>query len=43
MHGRRDDPEVPLYGNKVIGVRYGTLDLHGQPRFPPWADLEHTA
>ena len=40
LHGRRLDPEVPLYGNKVIGVRYGTLDLHGRPRDKVWVDLE---
>lgn len=43
LHGRRNDPEVPLYGNKVIGVRYGVLDLHGRPRYPTWVDLYETA
>lgn len=32
-----------MYGNKVIGLRYGTLDLHGKPRSPSWVDLEDTA
>ena len=43
MSGKRSDPEVPLYGKKVIGVRYGTLDLHGRPRSPAWVDLSETA
>jgi cell migration-inducing and hyaluronan-binding protein len=36
-------PEVPLFGNSVIGARYGTIDIHGQKRTPTWIDLETTA
>ena len=36
MHGARLDPEIPLFGNKVIAVRYGDLDIHGIPRTPYW-------
>ena len=43
LHGRRKDPEIPLYGNKVLGVRYGTLDLHGKPRMVSWTRLASTA
>ena len=43
MWGKRYDPEVPLYGNKVIGLRYGTIDIHGIPRNPTWIDMESTA
>lgn len=32
MHGTVLDPYLPIYGNKVIGVRHGTLDLHGVER-----------
>jgi hypothetical protein len=39
LHGDRLTPEVPLFGNEVIGVRYGTLNIHGQHRLPPWVDL----
>jgi hypothetical protein len=42
MHGAIDDPYLPIYGNKVIGVRYGTLDMHGIERTPTWTFLEST-
>jgi hypothetical protein len=29
MHSKIDDPYLPIYGNKVIGLRFGTLDMHG--------------
>ena len=43
MHGNISDPYLPIYGNKVIGVRFGTLDLHGVERTPTWTVLDHTA
>jgi hypothetical protein len=43
MHGGLYDPYIPIYGNKVIGVRYGTLDMHGTPRTPVWTSLDTTA
>ena len=42
MHSSIDDPYLPIYGNKVIGVRYGTLDMHGIERTPTWTSLEST-
>ena len=42
MHGGLYDPYLPIYGNKVIGVRYGVLDMHGVTRTPTWTSLEHT-
>jgi len=42
MHSSIDDPYLPIYGNKVIGVRYGTLDMHGVERTPTWTSLEST-
>ena len=42
MHGVKYDPPLPIYGNKVLGVRYSTLDLHGMPR-DSWTQLEETA
>jgi hypothetical protein len=39
MHGALADPYIPIYGNKVIGVRFGTLDMHGVPRNPSWTTL----
>ena len=43
MHGEKFTPSLPIYGNKVIGVRWGTLDIHGIPRQPTWSSLESTA
>ena len=42
MYGTVTDPYLPIYGNKVIGVRYGTLDMHGPVRSPTWTELETT-
>lgn len=42
MHGEKFTPPLPVYGNKVIGVRYGTIDMHGVPRNPTWSTLEST-
>jgi len=42
MHGSISDPYLPIYGNKCIGLRYGTLDLHGVKREPTWTVLEKT-
>jgi len=43
MHGAIEDPYLPIYGNKVIGVRFGTLDMHGVERSPVWTFLDQTA
>jgi hypothetical protein len=43
MHSDKYSPEIPIYGNKVIGVRDGVLDMHGAPRDPVWTDLDSTA
>lgn len=42
MHSDKYSPEIPIYGNKVIGVRNGILDMHGLPRDPVWTELEET-
>jgi hypothetical protein len=42
MHGNVYDPYLPIYGNKVIAVRFGTLDMHGTPRSKTWTLLEST-
>ena len=42
MYGTVEDPYLPVYGNKVIGVRLGTLDMHGPVRTPTWTELEYT-
>jgi hypothetical protein len=43
MHGKVSDPYIPVYGNKVLGVRHGVLDMHGVKREPTWTVLDHTA
>jgi hypothetical protein len=42
MHGTVRDPYIPIYGNKVIGLRYGTLEMHGIKREPTWSLLDST-
>ncbi len=29
MHGHARSIELPIFGTKVIGVRNGTVDMHG--------------
>ena len=43
MHSKRFDPEIPLFGNKVIAMYNGILELHGVPRDPTWTMLETTS
>lgn len=43
MYGNKFDPELPIFGNKVIGVYNGIIDIHGVPRTPTWTDLDTTA
>ena len=42
MHGARESPQLPIYGNKGIFVRRGTLDIHGKERDFTWAELGET-
>ena len=42
MHSDRFDPYLPMYGNKVIAVRFGTLDMHGNTRNFTWTQLAST-
>ena len=43
LEGTQDDPALPLFGNKVLGVYEGILDIHGKPRTPVWTQLSKTA
>jgi len=43
MRGNVFDPYIPIYGNKVIGVRKGVLDMHGEVRSPTWTQMETTS
>jgi hypothetical protein len=42
MHSEIDSPYLPIYGNKVVGLRFGTLDMHGVPKTPSWTTMEST-
>jgi hypothetical protein len=42
MHSKIDDPYLPIYGNKCIGLRYGTLDMHGVAKTPTWTFMDAT-
>ena len=43
MHSSKFDPNLPIFGNKVIGVNYGILEMHGIERPVTWTDLKETA
>ena len=43
MYGSVRSIELPIYGAKVIAVRNGTLDMHGQPVGVTWTHLGQTA
>jgi hypothetical protein len=43
MYGEISSPAIPTFGNKVIAVMQGTLDMHGVPRNPTWTELATTA
>jgi hypothetical protein len=42
MHGTVKDPYIPIYGNKVVALRFGTLEMHGIKRTPTWTELDST-
>jgi len=42
MHSKITDPYIPIYGNKVIGCRFCTLDFHGLPKTPTWTVMDST-
>lgn len=39
MHGHSRSIELPMYGAKVLGLREGTLDMHGKPLRVSWTKL----
>lgn len=41
IHGNRQSPALPMYGNKVIAVRGGVLDIHGKFK-SSWTVLDST-
>lgn len=42
MHGDEYTPALPIYGNKVIAVRNGRLEMHGKERSHSWTELDAT-
>ena len=42
MHGTKESAQLPMYGNKGIFVRQGTLDIHGVQRTYTWTELATT-
>ena len=42
LHGNIRDPEIPIYGAKVLGLRRGFLELHGRPTNITWTRLAQT-
>lgn len=43
LYGDVFSPYIPTFGNKVIGVRKGVLDMHGAVREPVWTQMETTS
>jgi len=43
LHGDETDPYLPIFGNKVLGVLNGQLEMHGKPRTHVWSQLYQTA
>lgn len=43
LHGKKEEKQLPEYGNKCIGVHHGVLDIHGKPRTPTFTFLAATA
>jgi hypothetical protein len=42
MHSTVESPYLPIYGNKVIGVRFGVIEMHGIERPITWTKLAAT-
>ena len=43
LHGKKSDISLPGFGNKLIGVMTGSIDIHGKPRTKTWCLLKETA
>lgn len=42
MHGEYEGPQLPEFGNKVIGCHHCTIDIHGTAKTPTWTELSTT-
>ena len=43
MHSTKYDPQLPIFGNKVVAIMNGVLEMHGVPRNPTWTELSTTS
>ena len=42
IYGHQRSINLPIYGAKVLAIRFGTLDMHGCPKTTTWTELEKT-
>ena len=42
LYGHRRSTNLPIYGAKVLAVRFGTIDIHGCPKTTTWTELAET-
>lgn len=43
LEGTQDDNALPLFGNKVLGIYEGEMDIHGKIRKPVWTQISKDA
>ena len=43
LYGHQRSINLPIYGSKVLAVRFGTIDIHGCPKTTTWTELDATA
>ena len=39
LFGYKDDKQLPIFGNKFLGIHHGNLQIHGKPKTPTWTNL----
>jgi hypothetical protein len=42
LNGENSDPTLPIFGNKVLGVQEGSLQIFGKPKTPHFSQLHET-
>ena len=42
LYGNKEDPQLPQFGNKAIGIWQGSLNIHGKKRSHSWVELRST-
>jgi hypothetical protein len=42
LHGKHEEKQLPMIGNKCIYVKNSRIDIHGKPRSVTWTLLEST-